>query len=215
MKNNVSRRLIILLTTLLISYSMLWADDGKISGYFIGDYYHMLSSHDENLEGRNGFQYHRIYFQCDCKIKENDNSPNDLAVRLRFEMNGDSLPEKGDKIKPCVKNGYLKWKNSDWNTDVLLGLSGTLVLANTEKFWGDRALSKTPEDLHKFVSSTDFGIAIKGSLADKPINYHVMLVNGSGTKADADSDKKSVFSAGLKTGWWFADRVLCRRRNRR
>ena len=215
MKNNVSRRLIILLTTLLISYSMLWADDGKISGYFIGDYYHMLSSHDENLEGRNGFQYHRIYFQCDCKIKENDNSPNDLAVRLRFEMNGDSLPEKGDKIKPCVKNGYLKWKNSDWNTDVLLGLSGTLVLANTEKFWGDRALSKTPEDLHKFVSSTDFGIAIKGSLADKPINYHVMLANGSGTKADADSDKKSVFSAGLKTGWGIADRVLCRRRNRR
>ena len=209
-KINVLRRLVILLTILLISYSVLRADDGKVSGYFFGDYYHMLSSHKEDLEGRNGFQYRRIYFQYDRKIKEDDDSPNNLAVRLRFEMNSDSLPEKGDKIKPYVKNGYLKWKNSDWNTDVLVGLFGTPALANTEKLWGYRVLLKTPEDLHKFVSSTDFGIAIKGSLADKLINYHVMLANGSGTKAEADSDKKAYFALALKPVdglliEWYAD----------
>lgn len=194
----LSQGTIIMLGLLIVSATMTWADKGKVSGYFFGDFYHMLFSHNKDLEGRNGFQYRRIYFQYDRKIKENDDSPNNLAVRLRLEMNGDSLPEKGDKIKPYVKNGYLRWKNSDWNTDVLVGLSGTPALANTEKLWGYRVLSKTPEDLHKFVSSTDFGIAIKGSLADKLINYHVMLANGSGTKAEADSDKKAYFALALK-----------------
>ena len=194
----LSQGAIIMLGLLIVSTTMTWADKGKVSGYFFGDFYHMLSSHNKDLEGRNGFQYRRIYFQYDRKIKENDDGPNNLAVRLRFEINSDSLPEKGDKIKPYVKNGYLRWKNSDWNTDVLVGLSGTPALANTEKLWGYRVLSKTPEDLHKFVSSTDFGIAIKGSLADKLINYHVMLANGSGTKAEADSDKKAYFALALK-----------------
>ena len=169
-----------------------YAGEGKISGYYIGEFYHVLTSHDDSYQGRNGFQYRRIYMNYDKKI---DNS---WAIRLRYEMNSPSFNSGtvgSTKITPYIKHGYLKWTNQDFRFTTYFGLSGTPTFANVEKNWGYRSLAKSPEDLHKLGSSTDFGLAIKGSFDnEKKIGYHIMVGNGKGTKGEDNSGKKGYLS---------------------
>jgi len=187
-----------LLTSILITLisSTVEADNGKISGYYIGEFYHVLNSHDENYEGRNGFQYRRIYLNYDKELANN------LAIRLRYEMNSPSF-NSGDvgstKITPYVKHSYIKWTNKILRFTGYFGLSGTPTFANVEKVWGYRSLAKSPEDLHKLGGSTDFGLAIKGNLdSEKKIGYHAMIGNGKGTKGEDDTGKKGYLSLFVK-----------------
>ena len=181
---------VLVIATLLSSVSLSWSQNGKISGYYIGDYYYLASAHNEDWQGRHGFQYRRIYLNYDESIAD------DLAIRLRFEMNRPSFNAKElGKIAPFVKHGYLKWSNSDWRTTSYFGLIGTPTFAPVEQIWGYRSVAKTLEDLHKLGSSTDFGVATKGSFdTDKKFSYHAMLGNGAGTKGEANSDKKAYLS---------------------
>ncbi len=78
------------------------AEEGKVSGYFIGDYYYVADSHDEALKNENGFQFRRIYMQYDTALDDA------FSVRLRFEMNSASFPEEKKKLEPFVKHGYLE-----------------------------------------------------------------------------------------------------------
>ena len=97
-----------------------YAGEGKISGYYIGEFYHVLTSHDDSYQGRNGFQYRRIYMNYDKKI---DNS---WAIRLRYEMNSPSFNSGtvgSTKITPYIKHGYLKWTNQDFATFLTHSLS--------------------------------------------------------------------------------------------
>ncbi|MYE91137.1 hypothetical protein F4X33_19305, partial [Candidatus Poribacteria bacterium] len=55
---------------LLSSPAVLWGDAGKISGYFFGDYYYVLKSHNTELEERNGFQFRRVYFDYDKNLSD-------------------------------------------------------------------------------------------------------------------------------------------------
>ena len=178
------------IATLLSSASLSWSQNGKISGDYIGDYYYLASVHNEDWQGRHGFQYRRIYLNYDKDIAD------DLVIRLRFEMNSPSFNAKElGKIAPFVKHGYLKWSNSDWRTTSYFGLIGTPTFATVEQIWGYRSVAKTLEDLHRLGSSTDFGAAVKGSFdADKKFSYHAMLGNGAGTKGEANSDKKAYLS---------------------
>ena len=145
---------VLVIATLLSSVSLSWSQNGKISGYYIGDYYYLASAHNEDWQGRHGFQYRRIYLNYDKNIAD------DLAIRLRFEMNSPSFNTKEPgKIVPFVKHGYLKWSNSDWRTTSYFGLIGTPTFATVEQIWGYRSVAKTLEDLHKLGSSTDFGVA--------------------------------------------------------
>ena len=178
------------IATLLSSASLSWSQNGEISGDYIGDYYYLASVHNEDWQGRHGFQYRRIYLNYDKDIAD------DLVIRLRFEMNSPSFNAKElGKIAPFVKHGYLKWSNSDWRTTSYFGLIGTPTFATVEQIWGYRSVAKTLEDLHKLGSSTDFGAAVKGSFdADKKFSYHAMLGNGAGTKGEANSDKKAYLS---------------------
>ena len=182
--------LLFAMAIVLSSVSLSWSQNGKISGYYIGDYYYLASAHNEDWQGRHGFQYRRIYLNYDKGVAD------DLAIRLRFEMNSPSFNAKEQgKIAPFVKHGYLKWSNSDWRTTSYFGLVGTPTFATVEKIWGYRSVAKTLEDLHKLGSSTDFGVAIKGNFdTDKKFSYHAMLGNGAGTKGEANSDKKAYLS---------------------
>ncbi len=180
----------------LSSASVASGNKEKIGGYFFGDYYYLPKSHHGKLEKRNGFQYRRVYF-----TYENDLS-DEFSMRFRLEMNGKSFPttrQATSKLEPFLKHGYLKWKPSGWRTNIYLGLSGTPTWRNVEKVWGYRSVAKTVLDLHKIGSSTDFGIAVQGDIdASNQISYHLMIANGTGTRAEIDKNKKIAFSLAAK-----------------
>ncbi len=178
------------------SSSVAWGNKEKIDGYFFGDYYYLPKSHHGELEKRNGFQYRRV-----CFTYEKDLST-EFSTRLRLEMNGKSFPtarQTTSKLEPFLKHGSLKWKPSGWRTNIYLGLSGTPTWRNVEKVWGYRSVAKTVLDLHKMGSSTDFGIALQGHIdASNQISYHLMIANGTGTRAEIDKNKKIAFSLAAK-----------------
>ena len=193
MKRYFRRGILPLMCLLLSSASVLWGDAGKISGYFFGDYYYVLKSHDAELENRNGFQYRRVYFDYDKELSDA------FSTRFRFEMNGAAFPTDRKKIEPFLKNGYLRWKKSDWRTNIYLGLTSNPTWKNVERVWGYRSVAKTVIDLHKMGNGSDFGIALQGDVdKSKKVSYHLIVANGMSTSAEIDSNKKIAFSLAAK-----------------
>ena len=191
------RRSILPFTCLLLSSpAVLWGNEGKISGYFFGDYYHVLQSYEVGLKNRNGFQYRRVYFNYDKELSEA------FSVRFRLEMNGQSFPtarQTSSKTEPFLKAGYLRWKQPKWRTNIYLGLSGNPTWKNVEQVWGYRSVAKTVIDLQKMASGSDIGVALQGDIdKSKKFSYHLMLANGMGTKAEIDKNKKIAFSLAAK-----------------
>ncbi len=196
MKRYFRRGILPLMCLLLSSASVLWGNEGRISGYFFGDYYYVLKSHNAGLEDRNGFQYRRVYFDYDKELSDA------FSMRFRLEMNGQSFPtarETSSKIVPFLKNGYLRWKQPKWRTNIYLGISSNPTWKNVERVWGYRSVAKTVIDLHKMGNGSDFGIALQGDVdKSKKVSYHLMFANGMSTSAEIDSNKKIAFSLAVK-----------------
>jgi len=178
-----------LLMGLLFWIGIADANEGKFSGYMIGDYYWFAASHDSSLVGKNGFWFRRIYFTYDQDINDA------FSVRLRYEMASDgSFGKDASKHTPYIKDAYLKWKYNA-NHHMLVGISPTPTWGLLEKFWGYRSVEKTLLDLQKWSSSRDFGLALKGSLLkDDKMEYHLMIANGGSEKNETNKGKK-VFGA--------------------
>ena len=177
----------------LSSPAVLWGDAGKISGYFFGDYYYVLKSHNAELEERNGFQYRRVYFNYDKELSDT------FSTRFRFEMNGAAFPTDRQKINPYLKNGYLRWKRPQWRTNLYLGLCSNPTWKNVERLWGYRPVVETPLHLHKMGNGSDFGVALQGDVdKSKKVSYHLIFANGTSTSAEIDGNKKVAFSLAAK-----------------
>lgn len=193
MKNYFLRGILLLMCLLLSSPAVLWGDAGKISGYFFGDYYYVLKSHDTELDNRNGFQYRRIYFNYDKDLSDA------FSMRFRFEMNGAAFPTDRQKIEPYLKNGYLRWKKPEWRTNIYVGLTGNPTWKSVERLWGYRPVTETPLHLHKMGNGSDFGVALQGDVdKSKKVSYHLIVANGTSTSAEIDKNKKIAFSLAVK-----------------
>ena len=196
MKRYFRRGILSFICLLLSSSSALWGDEGRISGYFFGDYYYVLKSSDAAFEDRNGFQYRRVYFNYDKELSDA------FSMRFRLEMNGQSFPtarQTSSKIVPFLKNGYLRWKQPKWRTNIYLGISSNPTWQNVEKIWGYRSVAKTVLDLHKMGNGSDFGVALKGDVdKSKKVSYHLIFANGMSTNAEIDNNKKIAFSLAAK-----------------
>ena len=196
MRRYFRRGILPVMCLLLSSPAVLWGNEGRISGYFFGDYYYMLKSHDVGLESRNGFQYRRVYFTYEKGLSD------EFSMRFRFEMNGQSFPtasQTASKIEPFLKHGYLRWKRPKWRTNIYLGLSSNPTWQNVEKVWGYRSVAKTVLDLHKMGNGSDFGIALQGDVdKSKRVSYHLIFANGMSTSAEIDKNKKIAFSLAAK-----------------
>jgi hypothetical protein len=114
-------------------------------------------------------------------------------------MNGAAFPTDRKKIEPFLKNGYLRWKKSDWRTNIYLGLTSNPTWKNVERVWGYRSVAKTVLHMHKMGNGSDFGIALQGDVdKSKKISYHLIFANGTSTSAEIDSNKKIAFSLAAK-----------------
>ena len=159
----------------------------QISGLLFGDAYYVGSNHDEDLDGRNGLWFRRIYLTFDQNLGDG------FSSRLRTEMSqpGDFVTKA--KMEPFVKDAYVKYKTG--KHEIIVGLSGTPTWGLLEKVWGYRSIEKTPLDLYKFGSSRDIGIAAKGSLnGNGTLKYHAMVGNGNSTSSETNEGKKFLLS---------------------
>lgn len=165
---------------------------GQLSGLLFGDYYYEVSNHNNQLNDRNGFWIRRIYFKYTKNITDR------LSSCLLFEMNTpDGFNKPVKKPFPFVKAAFLAWKQNQ--NQVLLGISLTPTYSSVLKAWGYRCVEKTPLDLHNFVHIVELGLAVKGTLGSAgKINYHLMLANGTGNKAENNEGKKVMLSVGFK-----------------
>ena len=161
--------------------------NGEISGIFFGDYYWFPSSHDAQLEGNHGFWIRRIRLTYDKEISDS------FSSRLRFEMNSEGDFITNSKLFPSVKDAYLRWRKGDHS--IYAGISSTPTWGLVEDVWGYRSVEKSPLDLHKFASSRDLGIAVKGNLGpDQRVGYHFMFGNGNSNRTELNKQKKFMLS---------------------
>ena len=118
MKRYFRRGILPLVCLLLSSASALRGDEGRISGYFFGDYYYVLKSSDAAFEDRNGFQYRRVYFNYDKELSDA------FSMRFRLEMNGQSFPtarQTSSKIVPFLKKRLSKVEATQVADEYLFG----------------------------------------------------------------------------------------------
>ncbi|HYK00629.1 MAG TPA: hypothetical protein VE974_02655 [Thermoanaerobaculia bacterium] len=152
-----------------------------ISGLVIGDYYTVVSHHDEEAEGMNGFWIRRGYLTFDRTLSD------DLSARLRFEVNSPGDFRTSANIEPYVKDAWVKWRARP-ALDVMVGMMPTPAFENVERLWGYRSIEKTPLDLQRMASSRDLGVGIMGGSGR--LKYHVVAGNGSNTGAETNEGKK-------------------------
>ncbi len=167
-----------------------WYDRLEVSGNVFGDAYAVLDHHDPEIEDRTGFWIRRGYLTFDADVAD------EWSARLRFEVNSPGDFTTDARMDPFVKDAYLAWKRGGRELD--LGLSSSPTFEFVERFWGQRALEKTPLDLYRLGSSRDLGVAYKGSARDDRIFYHAMLGNGSGDGSETNDGKKIMASLGFR-----------------
>jgi hypothetical protein len=157
--------------------------DGSFKGKMFGDYYYVAGNNVQDLEGRHGLWFRRIYFTYNNQLTDN------LKMRLRLEMDSPGDFMSKDKMVPVVKDAWLSYSFGD--NSVLAGVISPPTFGKTiEDFWGYRCLEKTPLDLFKLRSSRDHGIAMKGNLNQSgSISYMAMFGNGSSNKGEINKGK--------------------------
>lgn len=164
-------------------------DDATLSGRVYSDYYWVAQHHNQDIEGKNGFWFRRIYLTYNRDLNES------FSTRVRLEMNSAGDFQSSAEMIPNVKDAYLKWQNE--NHQIIAGISGSPLFGTTEDVWGYRSVEKSPQDLYDFGSSRDFGIAFKGELgSNQALNYHLFLGNGNSNKPEIDKGKKVSFALG-------------------
>ncbi len=161
--------------------------NGKISGLVFGDYYWVASDHNSDLKGRNGFWLRRIYFTYDQKIS------NSFSARFRLEMNSSGDFASSAKLRPYVKDAYLRWHHDQ--QQIFAGLSPTPAASFVVQVWGYRVVEKSPLVLQKMAPTRNLGLSFKGNLGNRSQwHYFFMVGNGNGGKADIDKGKKFMLS---------------------
>lgn len=167
----MKRVLMLVAAAVFMTAGLAHAGEGKISGYMFGDYYIVAGHYVKEYKAQSGMQFRRIYLTYDYKFDDA------WSTRLRWEMSQKDWLDTSAKMEPVVKDAYLKYKFGGTHAGIF-GISGTPTWGVVEKFWGYRAVEKTPLDLQGWGSSRDGGIALKGAFdPDKKFGYHVMYGN--------------------------------------
>jgi hypothetical protein len=101
-------------------------------------------------------------------------------ARFTTDVNNET-PVAGLKRKSNIflKYAYIEGKFSD-ALQLRLGLSHTPWIDYEQHLWGHRYVAKVASDHYKFDDSADYGVGLKGKLADGMVNYWVTASNGGG-----------------------------------
>lgn len=176
------------------SFAEFKPSTGEINGYMVNEYFCVINHHDRDIEGRHGFWFRRIYFTYNNQLSDT------VEMRLRLEMN--SAPDfyTFAVLTPYVKDAYIDFKIAGQH--LIAGIQSPPSFAKIEDIWGYRSLEKTPLDLHRWTSSRDFGVSLKGG---KTFPYQVMFANGSSNKSETNKGKKLFGALGYEKNGFFIE----------
>lgn len=175
--------LVMVPTLLAIGTGRASAQETSIGGLFFGDYYGVLSHHDTDVDGANGFWARRMYLTINSKLSSK------WDARVRFEAATPGDFSTSATMQPFLKDLWVRWRSG--NHRIVIGLSPSPTWSLLQSLWGYRPVEKTPMDLFKMGSSHDFGIAFQGSLDEnRKVRYHIMFANGASTKTETNKGKK-------------------------
>lgn len=162
-------------------------DDARFSGTIFTEYYWMAQHHNDDIEGKNGFWFRRIYATYDRNLNDS------FTTRVRLQMNSTGDFQSNTPMTPEVKDAYLKWQND--HHKILAGISSTPTWGLTEDVWGYRSVEKSPQDLYGYGSSRDFGLSFKGDVTPSGnLIYHFFIGNGNSNRPEIDRDKKVMLA---------------------
>jgi hypothetical protein len=191
------------------AYKAGTTNSGRIWGYAFGDAYYKAHSDSFNRggsnqysgipQGRNAFQFRRIYLGYDFNISKKfsselllaaeDNFPAYNAAPSSTAASGDEL--SNSKLSFYIKLANIRWKQIWKGTDFVFGQMATPTFAlMSEKIWNYRSVEKTITDIRK-SPSYDFGGALQGVFdpATKNFGYNILVANGSSAKPASTSYK--------------------------
>lgn len=135
---------------------------------------------DDNGAKTIGGSVDRFYFQ--AKYKKDD-----WYARITTDVNNEqSHKDAGGDTKNLKRNmnvflkyAYIEKKFSD-EAQLRLGLSHTPWIDYEQGLWGHRFVSKVTSDYFGFDTSADYGVGLKGKLADNMVEYWITATNGGG-----------------------------------
>jgi hypothetical protein len=183
-------------------------NSGRIWGYVFGDYYYKAHSDSLNRggnnqytgipQGRNAFQFRRIYLGYDYNISNKFSAELLLAAEDNFPAfnPGSSTAATGDetfnnKLSFFIKLANIRWKNVWKGTDFVLGEQATPSFPLlSEKIWSYRSIERTVADIRR-TPSYDLGAGLQGVFdpSTKNFGYDILVANGSSAKAASTSFK--------------------------
>ncbi len=112
-----------------------------------------------------------------------------LSVNLTTDFKYDSGAAKATQL--YVKKAYLQVKFSDAAV-LRLGSADLPWVPFAEHMYGYRYVENVLIDRLKFGTSADWGVHVKGKLANNTVHYAVSLVNGNGYKNPTRSNSMDI-----------------------
>jgi hypothetical protein len=179
---------------------------GKLWGLVFGDYYFKAHSDPLNRgganqytgieEGRNAFQFRRIYLGYNYDISPRFAA--ELVVAAEDNVTSRAGITTGDltannKLSFYIKLANIRWKNIWKGTDLVVGQVATPAFAITaDPVWSYRSVERTITDIRR-LSSFDLGLALQGKFDPDAGNYGYNLMVSNGTGARPENDKFKWF----------------------
>ena len=102
--------------------------------------------------------------------------------RITMDVNneqGNTTPGLKRNMNVFLKYAYIEG-NFMPELQLRLGLSHTPWIDYEQSLWGHRYVSKVASDHFKFDDSSDYGVGLKGKVADGLIHYWATAINGGG-----------------------------------
>jgi hypothetical protein len=183
-------------------------NSGRIWGYVFGDWYYKAHADSLNRggnnqytgipQGRNAFQFRRIYLGYDYNISKKFSTELLLAAEDNFPafnppssatVNGDET--FNNKLTFFIKLANIRWKNIWKGTDLVVGEQATPAFPLlSEKIWSYRSIERTIADIRR-TPSYDLGAGLQGVFdpEKKNFGYDLLIANGSSAKAASTSFK--------------------------
>ncbi|MBF5046377.1 hypothetical protein FGE12_28435 [Aggregicoccus sp. 17bor-14] len=160
-----------------------WIDRVKLSGKSYLRYSYDLRGPTENA---NSFGIDRLYLQSEFQLTK--------TVRFQATLEGGDLRQGGNQyFDVTTKYAFLEVKDL-WHTGSFLRV-GQLPLAwisYEEDLWGYRVTGPVAVDRWGYLTSSDLGLAVGGTIPGKYGSYQVNVNNGEGWKSAELGKRKEL-----------------------